>query len=103
VAPSTGQESFGIVLLEAMASGKPVVCSDIEGYRQVAKGTSAVLVPPSNPLALEAALANLVQVDPAILVRQGALNRRVAESYEWDRLAGLVRTEYLAAIADHRQ
>ena len=86
-----------------MASGKPIVCSDIEGYRQVAEGTSAVLVPPSNAPALEAALANLVQVDPAILARQGSLNRRVAESYEWDRLAVLVRAEYLAAIAARGQ
>ncbi|HEY6033843.1 MAG TPA: glycosyltransferase family 4 protein, partial [Kofleriaceae bacterium] len=57
VAPSTGQESFGIVLLEAMASAKPIVCSDIAGYRQVATTDGAHLVPPKSAVALADAIA----------------------------------------------
>jgi phosphatidylinositol alpha-mannosyltransferase len=98
VAPSTGQESFGIVLLEAMASAKPVVCSDIDGYRQVAHPSGAYLVPPADARALEQQLAAVVQLDPDTRLRQGALNRRVAEQYDWDRLAERVRHEYLGAI-----
>jgi phosphatidylinositol alpha-mannosyltransferase len=100
VAPSTGQESFGIVLLEAMASAKPVVCSDIDGYRQVAVADGSYLVPPGNATALEERLAQVVQLDPLTRHRLGEINRRAAESYDWDRLATRVREEYAAAIAE---
>ena len=99
VAPSTGQESFGIVLLEAMASAKPVVCSDIEGYRQVATTEGSTLVPPSDAGALEQALARVVQADRETLRRHGELNRRHAEVFDYDRLAERVRHEYRLAIA----
>ncbi|HMG52103.1 MAG TPA: glycosyltransferase family 4 protein, partial [Kofleriaceae bacterium] len=99
VAPSTGQESFGIVLLEAMASAKPVVCSDIEGYRQVATTEGSMLVAPSNAQALEDALVRVIRTDPEIRRRHGELNRRHAESFDYDRLAERVRHEYRLAIA----
>jgi phosphatidyl-myo-inositol alpha-mannosyltransferase len=99
VAPSTGQESFGIVLLEAMASAKPVVCSDIEGYRQVATTEGSTLVPPSDAGALADALAQVVRIDPEIRRRHGELNRRHAELFDYDRLAERVRHEYRLAIA----
>ena len=102
VAPSTGQESFGIVLLEAMASAKPVVCSDIEGYRQVATTEGSHLVPPSDAKALEDALARVVLIDPATRRRHGQGNRRHAEEFDYDRLAERVRHEYHQAIAAFR-
>ncbi len=102
VAPSTGQESFGIVLLEAMASAKPIVCSDIEGYRQVVIPEGAVLVPPCDAAALEVALAEVVALEPEERAKRGAINRRVAESYSWDRIAEQVRGEYVAAIDEAR-
>ena len=99
VAPSTGGESFGIVLLEAMASGKPLVCSDIEGYRQVATTEGSTLVAPSDARALEDALARVVMTDPDTRRRHGELNRRHAEAFDYDRLAERVRREYRLAIA----
>jgi len=98
VAPSTGQESFGIVLLEAMSSAKPIVCSDIDGYRQVAIPDGAYLVPPTDSAALAERLAHVVQLDPAARRRLGDINRRAALRYDWDQLADRVRDEYLAAI-----
>jgi phosphatidylinositol alpha-mannosyltransferase len=97
VAPSTGQESFGIVLLEAMAVGKPVVCSDIEGYRQVASADGAILPPPLDAAALAVALHQLAQ-DPSRRRAMGQHNRVQALRYDWNLLASQLRGEYQAAL-----
>lgn len=97
VAPSTSQESFGIVLIEAMACGRPIVCSDIEGYRQVVHPWGARLVPPRDVRALADAIesiANDTNARRAITV----VNRRHAERYAWSRVAPAVREIYLSAI-----
>jgi len=59
-APSLGGESFGLVLVEAMAARTVVVASDIDGYRQAAGGC-AVLTPPGDPVALAVALAGVLE------------------------------------------
>lgn len=94
VAPSTGMESFGIVLLEAMATGRAIVCSDIAGYRAVC-GAAAVLVPPSNSRALAQAIDALTPGARAQLVAAG---RARVKQFDWDALVGDVRAQYLAAI-----
>ena len=61
-APALRGESFGIVLLEGMASGATVVASDIDGYRNVASnGDDALLVPPGDPMVLGEALRRAIE------------------------------------------
>jgi len=98
VAPSTGQESFGIVLLEAMACGKAIICSDIEGYRSTAGPEGSVLVPPSDAGALALAIETLAS-DPVGVRRMGEFNRSRALAYDWRSVADRMREEYLLAIA----
>ena len=102
VAPSTGQESFGIVLLEAMACGKAIVCSDIDGYRTTAAHEGALLVPPRDVGALALAIETLA-ADPAAVRRMGEFNRTRALTYDWAFVAEHLREEYLLTIARSRE
>lgn len=86
-APSTGGESQGIVLLEAMASGKPIVASDIAGYRGVMRhGVEGIFVPPKDPEALAAALLRLID-EPDLRERLGAAGVERARDFAWDKVA----------------
>lgn len=83
-APSLGFESFGIVLLEAMAAGLPVVASNIVGYRSVIHaGREGWLVPPGSPDALAAALRHLID-HPQQRWAMGRRGQQRAEQYSWD-------------------
>ena len=96
MSPATGQESFGIVLLEAMASGTPIVCSDIHGYRGVVRrGEQALLVPPRDVNALTDALAQLLG-DPRCA--SGWVNpaRQRAVQFGWDNITAKVEEYYLS-------
>ena len=97
--PATGQESFGIVLLEAMAAGKPIVASDIEGYAGIIRdGQQGLLFPRKDSDALADALAVLIN-DPARAARMGATGRRLVEQYRWKVVARQVENYYLDCIA----
>jgi phosphatidylinositol alpha-mannosyltransferase len=93
-APSTGQESFGIVLLEAMAAGLPIVASDIHGYKQVvSRDVEGYLVEPRNPRAIAAALYKLAR-DPELRDRMGEAGRAKAPEYSWERVTEQVVAYY---------
>jgi len=86
-APNTGQESFGIVLLEAMAAGVPIVASDIHGFKRVVeRNVQGLLVEPQNPRALAAALYTLAR-DPDLRHEMGEAGRARAPEFTWDRVS----------------
>ena len=92
--PATGAESFGIVLLEAMAAGKPVVASDIEGYAGiVTHGQECLLFPRKDIEALAQALGTLIR-DPQLREKLGSQGRQTVKQYRWDRVAAQVEDYY---------
>jgi phosphatidylinositol alpha-mannosyltransferase len=92
--PATGQESFGIVLLEAMAAGTAIVCSDIHGYKGVVRrGEQALLVPPKDVDALAKALATLLR-DPGMRERFGASGKERARQFSWENITAKVDDYY---------
>jgi phosphatidylinositol alpha-mannosyltransferase len=94
VSPATGQESFGIVLLEAMASGTPIVCSDIHGYKGVVRrGEQALLVPPKDTDALAGAIGQLLR-DPVLRARMGESGRERAVQFSWENITAKVDDYY---------
>jgi phosphatidylinositol alpha-mannosyltransferase len=93
VAAATGQESFGVALVEAMAAGLPVVATDIPGYRDVVTdGIEGVLVPPRDPEALAAGLVRVL-TEPELAARLARAGRERAKAFDWplvvDRLEAI--------------
>jgi phosphatidylinositol alpha-mannosyltransferase len=100
--PALEGESFGVVLLEAMAAGTAVVASDIDGYRTVSRSDQeALLVPPGGADALRIALRALLD-DPARRQRLVAGGARRADEFSMDHLAERFLPLYERAIAAPR-
>ena len=98
-APSTGQESFGIVLLEAMAAGAAIVASDIPGYRTVmTNGQEGLTVPPQDPRAIAASVCALLQ-NSSLRARMGEIGQRTAIDYDWSAIADKVEAYYGEVLA----
>jgi phosphatidyl-myo-inositol alpha-mannosyltransferase len=92
--PATGRESFGIVLLEAMAAGTAIVASDIHGYKGVVRrGREGLLVPPGQPKAIAGALAQLLSNDELRhAMAESGLAR--AQEFSWERVTAKVDDYY---------
>jgi phosphatidylinositol alpha-mannosyltransferase len=94
VAPALGGESFGIVLIEAMAAGTPVVASDIPGYRSVVRDElHGSLVRPGDPRALADALHTLLE-NPARREAMGREAQRYVQGYDWSAVTARLRAIY---------
>jgi glycosyltransferase involved in cell wall biosynthesis len=91
-------EAFGIVQIEAMAMGVPVVATDLPGMREiVANSGGGLLVPPRDPAALAAALESIFD-DPDLARRMDSARRYVRETYDWDNVAGRLEAIYASLI-----
>jgi glycosyltransferase involved in cell wall biosynthesis len=92
-------EAFGIVLLEAMACGKPIIASDIPGSREIAvEGVNGLLAEPLNPGDLASKIKELIS-DGEKAKRMGENGRKLVESkYSWEKVTGQVMSIYNEAL-----
>jgi phosphatidylinositol alpha-mannosyltransferase len=98
-APNTGQESFGIILLEAMAAAAPIVASDIDAFRRVlAGGTAGELFDTGDSASLAAALARVLD-DPQRRSQLAAAGPVTVAPYDWRVVVEEVLRVYELAIA----
>jgi phosphatidylinositol alpha-mannosyltransferase len=99
VAPSLGNESFGMTITRAFACAAPVVASDIPGYREVVTEQTGALVPPGDPEALAETIAALLADEP-VRVELGRAARELAKSeYAWPLLARRLANCYESVLA----
>ncbi|MFN8582283.1 MAG: glycosyltransferase family 4 protein [Gemmatimonadaceae bacterium] len=95
ISPATGQESFGIVLVEAMAAGMPIVASDIPGYREVSRdGVEALLVAPADPAALADGVRTLLE-RPELARALAARAVERSRLFAWDGIVDRLEEFYL--------
>ncbi|WP_456599339.1 glycosyltransferase family 4 protein [Blastococcus sp. SYSU DS0616] len=93
-APNLLGESFGVILIEAMAAGAPLVASDLDAFvRVLDDGAAGVVVRRDDPAALGRALADLL-ADPARRAELAARGSQVAARYDWQVLARRVLAVY---------
>ena len=96
---SVGGESFGIVLVEAMAAGLPVVASGIPGYDEVVTdGVDGLLVPPRDPEALARAAGTILD-DPGLAERLSAAGLARAATFDWGVVGARLEALYDRAVA----
>src|SRR5947199_10119960 len=89
-APNTGGESMGMVLLEALSAGAPIVASRIEGFSEVlTDGSEGLLVPPRDSEALAAALKRLLSDQP-LRKKMGQQAKKTAKRYDWGRVSAQI-------------
>jgi phosphatidyl-myo-inositol alpha-mannosyltransferase len=99
VAPSLGNESFGMTITRAFACATPVVASDIPGYREVVTEETGALVPPGDPKSLAQSIAALLSDEPTRIERGRAARERAVSEYAWPLLARRLEECYERVLA----
>jgi phosphatidyl-myo-inositol alpha-mannosyltransferase len=95
--PALGDESFGVVLLEAMAAQKPIVATRIAGYTELLEGTgTARLVEAGDPEGMAQAIAELLD-NPVRARTMGERGATIAREYDWGTIARRLESIYLTA------
>jgi D-inositol-3-phosphate glycosyltransferase len=96
-------EGFGLTLLEANATGKPVIASNVGGIPYVVKnGYNGILVPPNDAIALSRAILSFVK-DLEKTREMGFNGRRVAEDHDWTITAAKTEQVYSESASDHQE
>jgi phosphatidylinositol alpha-mannosyltransferase len=99
VAPSLGGESQGIVLLEAMASHRPLIVSNIPGYNEVVRhGVEGLMVPPGDSASLARAIS-LLAADPELRAKLADAGLRRAAEFSWEVIVPRVEAHYRRALS----
>jgi phosphatidyl-myo-inositol alpha-mannosyltransferase len=93
VAPNTGGESFGIILIEAMSARATVLASDLPAFSRVLRGSSGQLFRNEDPVDLAAAIVALLR-DPARREELAAAGRERANAFDWSVVAQDVMAVY---------
>ncbi|NLT55665.1 MAG: glycosyltransferase family 4 protein [Actinomycetales bacterium] len=94
VAPNTGGESFGIILVEAMSAGAPVVASSLDAFEAVIGSSGAgVLFPVGDHRALAAEIVRLLE-DPAEQQRLRLAGQDRARQFDWSRVGARIEAVY---------
>lgn len=97
------EEGQGVVLLEALASGTPVVASDVDGIRDVVTPEVGLRVPAADPPALAHALEQILSMEQAEWQQMSGLaRRRAVEVYDWNKIAGEYLEIYRRMIASNK-
>jgi glycosyltransferase involved in cell wall biosynthesis len=98
VVPSVCREAFGLVALEALAAGRPVIASSTGGLVEIVNEHNGILVPPGDEAGLEAAMRAL-SGDLALRRRLGRAARQHAQQFSWGGAAGQLDAIYQDILA----
>ncbi len=94
LAPNTGKESFGFIIIEAMSASAPIIASDIPGFASVmVDGKEGLMFPPKDEAAMAEAIRQLIQ-NPGLRAQLGVDGRATVDQYRWDRVADRVLGYY---------
>jgi phosphatidylinositol alpha-mannosyltransferase len=97
-APNTGHESLGLIILEAMAAGLPIVATRIQGFQDVlTEGVHGLMVPPRDSASMADSLRQLLG-NAAMREEMGRAGARHAQDYSWQEVSGRVLNYYEETI-----